>query len=47
MSIKEKYRAMIEEAIAFARFSHSRATVAAEDGSEVYAIRTETAWRGA
>ncbi len=43
---KERYRAAIEEAIAFARFSHSRATVKADDGSEAYAYphRDGVAW---
>ena len=37
MTIKEKYRDLIEDAIAKAQFSRSRATVTAEDGSEAYA----------
>ena len=37
MTTKERYTREIDEAIAFARFSHSRATVTAEDGSEAYA----------
>ena len=37
MSTKQRYSAAIEAAIAKARFSRSRATVAAEDGAEIYA----------
>ena len=45
-TVKDRYRAAIEEAIAFARFSHSRATVKADDGSEAYAYphRDGVAW---
>ena len=39
MSAKERYRAAIEDAIAKARFSRSRATVTAEDGAEAYAYQ--------
>ena len=47
MSTKERYRAEIEDAIAKARFSRSRATVTAEDGQgDVYAYphRDGIAW---
>ena len=37
MTTKERYQREIEDAIAFARFSRSRATVAAEDGAVAYA----------
>jgi hypothetical protein len=37
MTIKERYKTTIEDAIGKARFSRSRATVAAEDGAEAYA----------
>jgi len=48
MTTKQRYSAAIEDAIAKARFSRSRATVAAEDGAEAYAIpRRKGALRGA
>jgi hypothetical protein len=37
MITKERYRREIEDAIALARFSRSRATVTTEDGAEIYA----------
>ena len=37
MSTKERYSPEIEDAIAKARFSRSRATVTTEDGAEIYA----------
>lgn len=37
MTTKQRYSAAIEDAIGKARFSRSRATVTAEDGTEAYA----------
>ena len=46
MTTKSRYAAQIDATIAHARFSHARATVKAEDGSEAYAYphRDGTAW---
>ena len=43
MTIKERYRDLIEDAIGKARFSRSRAAVTGEDGAEAYAV-PQAAW---